>query len=200
MLSSHVQRRALHQHRVLGRQRRGPRAEVQRLGRASKALRRRGSAAPMMTRANLLRGGADRAAAGPGRRERSSLPLRVTLYTAIGNPEVRDTLPRTTAALRAWDGAGLPAEAAFAAIAAELATAQERPGDRAAVAPAQLRAGADCARCCSRPRARRTASPRPTGRRSIALDARWARPAAVAADPPQHVGRTRRSSCCARST
>jgi putative spermidine/putrescine transport system permease protein len=54
------------------------------------------------------------------------LPLLVTLYTAVGNPEVSDTLPRTTAALRAWDGAGLPAEAAFAAIAEELATAQER--------------------------------------------------------------------------
>lgn len=54
------------------------------------------------------------------------LPLLVTLYTAVGNPEVRDTLPRTTAVLRAWDGAGLPPEAAFAAIAEELATAQER--------------------------------------------------------------------------
>lgn len=54
------------------------------------------------------------------------LPLLVTLYTAVDNPEVRDTLPRTTAALRAWDGAGLPPEAAFASIADELATAQER--------------------------------------------------------------------------
>ena len=53
------------------------------------------------------------------------VPLAVTLYTAIGNPEVRDTLPRTAAALLAWNGEGLPAEEAFAAVASELAQAQE---------------------------------------------------------------------------
>ena len=53
------------------------------------------------------------------------VPLLVTLYTAVGNPEVRDTLPRTAAAVRAWNGEGLPPEAAFAAIAEELAQAQE---------------------------------------------------------------------------
>jgi putative spermidine/putrescine transport system permease protein len=54
------------------------------------------------------------------------VPLAVTLYTAIGNPEVRESLPRTAAALRAWNGEGLPAEDAFAAVASELAQAQER--------------------------------------------------------------------------
>ena len=49
------------------------------------------------------------------------VPLLVTLYTAIGNPEVRETLPRTSAALREWNGEGLPPEAALAALAAELA-------------------------------------------------------------------------------
>ncbi len=53
------------------------------------------------------------------------VPLAVTLYTAVGNPEVRATLPRTVAALRAWNGEGLPSEEAFAAIASELAQAQE---------------------------------------------------------------------------
>jgi putative spermidine/putrescine transport system permease protein len=53
------------------------------------------------------------------------VPLAVTLYTAIGNPEVRATLPRTAAALRSWNGDGLPAEEAFAAVASELAQAQE---------------------------------------------------------------------------
>ena len=53
------------------------------------------------------------------------VPLLVTLYTAVGNPEVRDTLPRTAAALREWNGEGLPPEAAFAAIADELSRAQE---------------------------------------------------------------------------
>lgn len=53
------------------------------------------------------------------------VPLLVTLWTAIGNPEVRQTLPRTSAALREWNGTGLPSEAAFAAASAELAKAQE---------------------------------------------------------------------------
>jgi len=53
------------------------------------------------------------------------VPLVVTLWTAIGNPEVRQTLPQTSAALRAWNGEGLPPEAAFASLAAELAQAQE---------------------------------------------------------------------------
>ncbi len=53
------------------------------------------------------------------------LPLLFTLYTAVANPEVRATLPRTAAALRAWDGAGLPPDEAFAAIARELSDAQE---------------------------------------------------------------------------
>lgn len=53
------------------------------------------------------------------------VPLAVTLYTAVGNPEVRATLPRTVAALRAWNGEGLPSEEAFAAVASELAQAQE---------------------------------------------------------------------------
>lgn len=53
------------------------------------------------------------------------VPLLVTLWTAIGNPEVRQTLPRTSAALREWNGTGLPSEAAFAAASAEIAQAQE---------------------------------------------------------------------------
>jgi putative spermidine/putrescine transport system permease protein len=53
------------------------------------------------------------------------VPLAVTLYTAIGNPEVRESLPRTAAALRSWSGEGLPGEDAFAAVASELAQAQE---------------------------------------------------------------------------
>jgi putative spermidine/putrescine transport system permease protein len=54
-----------------------------------------------------------------------AVPLLVTLYTAIGDPEVRETLPRTAGIVRAWDGEGLPPEEAYAAIATELARAQE---------------------------------------------------------------------------
>ena len=53
------------------------------------------------------------------------VPLCITLYTAVGDPEVRESLPRTAAAVRSWDGEGLPPEEAYAAIAAELAFAQE---------------------------------------------------------------------------
>ncbi len=53
------------------------------------------------------------------------VPLLITLYTAIGNPEVQQTLPRTAVAVRAWDGSGLPPEEAFASIASEVAQAAE---------------------------------------------------------------------------
>jgi len=53
------------------------------------------------------------------------VPLLVTLETAVANPEVRDTLPRTAAALRAHQGEGLPGEDAYAAVVVELAQAQE---------------------------------------------------------------------------
>ena len=54
------------------------------------------------------------------------VPLAVARHTAIANPEVRETLPATSAALAGWDGAGLPPEAAYAAVSRELADAQER--------------------------------------------------------------------------
>jgi len=53
------------------------------------------------------------------------LPVGVTLFMAIADREVPRALPRTTAVLAAWDGQGLPPEAAFAAIAQELAEALE---------------------------------------------------------------------------
>lgn len=59
------------------------------------------------------------------------LPVGVTLATAVADREVSQALPRTREALAAWDGQGLPPEAAFAAIAEELAVALEerRIGD-----------------------------------------------------------------------
>ena len=53
------------------------------------------------------------------------LPLGVTLLTAIRDPELSATLPRTAALLRAWDGAGLPDEALYASVATELHAALE---------------------------------------------------------------------------
>jgi putative spermidine/putrescine transport system permease protein len=61
------------------------------------------------------------------------LPVGVTLLRAVQDDEVSATLPDTAAALRAWDGQGLPEEAAFAALARELGAALEarRIGDLA---------------------------------------------------------------------
>jgi putative spermidine/putrescine transport system permease protein len=59
------------------------------------------------------------------------VPVGVALFTAIADREVPEALPRTAEALRAWEGEGLPPEAAFAAMAQELAAALEerRIGD-----------------------------------------------------------------------
>jgi putative spermidine/putrescine transport system permease protein len=53
------------------------------------------------------------------------LPVGVTLFMAVADREVPQALPRTAAALAAWDGRDLPPEAAFAAMAQELAAALE---------------------------------------------------------------------------
>ena len=52
-------------------------------------------------------------------------PLGTMLLRSVHDPVVADALPETLAALRAWDGEGLPPEAAYAAIAGELARARE---------------------------------------------------------------------------
>ncbi len=53
------------------------------------------------------------------------LPLLVDLSTAVGDPELRQTLPQTAAFLNGWDGTGLPDERVFATEAHELAEAEQ---------------------------------------------------------------------------
>jgi len=48
-------------------------------------------------------------------------PLGLFLFRSVDNPEVPGWLPRTVAALSSWDGAGLPDEPAFRALAEDLA-------------------------------------------------------------------------------
>src|SRR5258706_4921086 len=104
------------------------------------------------------------------------VPLLVTLYTAVGNPEVRDTLPRTTSAVRAWDGRGLPPEAAYAAIADELAQAQE--GQSIGQLSRRLNFEQPGLRALLLKTARAQAGLAPPYKDAlIALDARWADPA-----------------------
>ncbi|WP_419949672.1 ABC transporter permease [Candidatus Palauibacter sp.] len=52
-------------------------------------------------------------------------PLGTMLLRSVYDPTVADALPETIEALREWDGDGLPPEAAYEAIAGELARAQE---------------------------------------------------------------------------
>lgn len=53
------------------------------------------------------------------------VPIAVTLFKAVENPEVSEALPRTLEALADWDGETLPGEAAYAALAADIAAADE---------------------------------------------------------------------------
>ncbi|HKK22276.1 MAG TPA: ABC transporter permease [Pseudohaliea sp.] len=53
------------------------------------------------------------------------LPIFDMLARSVQNPEVNTLLPRTVQALQDWDGEGLPGEAAFAAMAADLEAGQE---------------------------------------------------------------------------
>ena len=52
-------------------------------------------------------------------------PLAAMLVRSVHDPVVADTLPATLAELRDWDGRSLPDEAAFAALARELAASRE---------------------------------------------------------------------------
>jgi putative spermidine/putrescine transport system permease protein len=52
-------------------------------------------------------------------------PILLLLYRSIENPELLEVMPRTTAAIQPWDGAGIPEEAVFAALAADLSQAHK---------------------------------------------------------------------------
>lgn len=52
-------------------------------------------------------------------------PILYLLVTAVANPETREVLPRTLAALESWDGTSTPAEPVYAALAADLRVAKD---------------------------------------------------------------------------
>ena len=52
-------------------------------------------------------------------------PLGMMLLRSVHDPVVADALPETLQSLADWDGAGLPAEASYEAVARELARARE---------------------------------------------------------------------------
>jgi putative spermidine/putrescine transport system permease protein len=48
------------------------------------------------------------------------LPICVMMYRAVDNPEIHENLPRVTEALKSWDKEGVPGEAIFGALAADI--------------------------------------------------------------------------------
>ena len=53
------------------------------------------------------------------------VPIGRFLFQAVDNPEIPGTLPHVAAALRRWDGAGLPQDDAYAAMDADLRAAAD---------------------------------------------------------------------------
>ncbi|CAJ0719393.1 ABC transporter permease [Ralstonia mannitolilytica] len=53
------------------------------------------------------------------------VPIGALLTRAVQNPEVADALPKTVAALKSWDRKAPPADAAYAALAADLTTVRD---------------------------------------------------------------------------
>ncbi|HCE08565.1 MAG TPA: polyamine ABC transporter substrate-binding protein, partial [Oxalobacteraceae bacterium] len=52
------------------------------------------------------------------------IPIAILLERAVENPEVATALPHTVATLAGWDRKSTPPDAAYAALAADLAKAQ----------------------------------------------------------------------------
>ncbi|HJV81092.1 ABC transporter permease [Noviherbaspirillum sp.] len=53
-------------------------------------------------------------------------PIAILLKRAIENPEIADGLPQTVTVLKGWDRVSVPPDAAYAALAADLAAAQQQ--------------------------------------------------------------------------
>lgn len=48
------------------------------------------------------------------------VPIGISVWRSVQNPEIGAALPRTSLALKAWDGQGLPPEPVFAALVADM--------------------------------------------------------------------------------
>ena len=101
-------------------------------------------------------------------------PLVNELATAVRDPELADTLPRSADLLRQWDGRGLPDEAVFAAMAAELRGAEAAGGAGALARRLNFERGGMRALLLRTARADLGA---PFAAAMSALDPRWAEPA-----------------------
>jgi putative spermidine/putrescine transport system permease protein len=101
------------------------------------------------------------------------VPIAAMLAESVKNREVLEGLPRTVAALQDWNGAGLPSEPAYAALAADLNAAY----GAGALARAALRLNYEVPgyRSLLMATARRLPTPPPAPARPalLELDARW---------------------------
>lgn len=52
------------------------------------------------------------------------IPIVLLLYRAVENPEILEVMPHTAEAIQSWDGADIPGEPVFAALAADLRQAR----------------------------------------------------------------------------
>jgi putative spermidine/putrescine transport system permease protein len=111
-------------------------------------------------------------------------PIAGFLWRAVADTEVAEVLPRTLAALAAWDGAA-PPEAGFAALAEDLRIARagdlETGGGRVARAAARLNDAIPGLRSLLPATARRVAGPGDDRARILAAGEAWAAPATWAA-------------------
>lgn len=100
-------------------------------------------------------------------------PITVLLFRSIDNPQVIESLPRTAAALRRWDGLGLPDEALFATVATEMRAADE--ANTLAVAARRLNYDIVGFRSLMLRTVRKLPKTRPASYRDalIAIDRRW---------------------------
>ncbi|WP_326535253.1 ABC transporter permease [Pseudorhodoferax sp.] len=102
------------------------------------------------------------------------VPIATLLQRAVASPEVHDALPSTVKLLAGWDRKELPGEAAFAAIAADLAKARE--GDGVGNLARRLNNEISGYRSLVTKTARALPLPNPQGPAQpalIAIDARW---------------------------
>lgn len=100
-------------------------------------------------------------------------PIGAMLWRAVADPEIGRVLPRVTAALAAWDGRGLPPEAAAAALLADIGAARE--AGTLAGAATRLNYDINGFRTLMFATARRLPAEPPASPRAalIAIDAKW---------------------------
>lgn len=102
------------------------------------------------------------------------VPIGALLLRAVQNPEVAQALPRTSQALKGWDGRVLPAPQAFAAVAADLGSLDDSSEAGAVARRLNTEAAGARSLIMGTYRAKLAGgSPSQVRERMLALDPRW---------------------------